>query len=180
VPRELWDAPYRLLEGPNQWPDDTVPELGSLVEQWAGLLSTIGLELTRAIAVALALPEDHFDQYFAGQPHWFGKLIHYVGAADGTGWTRPSTQSHCRANTPSRPPASASPRITSCTAASATTRSRAGCAPTPRSRRPTTATCSSSRTRMTDHREADPFGTMPTPVLAAASTRSSHRDRVGH
>jgi isopenicillin N synthase-like dioxygenase len=23
VPRELWDAPYRLLEGPNQWPDDT-------------------------------------------------------------------------------------------------------------------------------------------------------------
>ena len=62
VPRELWDAPYRLLEGPNQWPDDTVPELRSLVEQWAELLSTVGLELTRAIAVALGLPEDHFDQ----------------------------------------------------------------------------------------------------------------------
>jgi len=59
VPRELWDAPYRLLEGPNQWPDDTVPELRSLVEQWAALLSTIGLELTRAIAAALALPEDY-------------------------------------------------------------------------------------------------------------------------
>ena len=85
VPRELWDAPYRLLEGPNQWPDDTVPELRPLAEQWAGLLSTVGLELTRAIAVALALPQDHFDQYFAGTPHWFGKLIHYVGAADGTG-----------------------------------------------------------------------------------------------
>jgi isopenicillin N synthase-like dioxygenase len=84
VPRELWDAPYRLLEGPNQWPDDTVPELRPLVEQWAGLLSTVGLELTRAIAVALALPQDHFDQYFAGKPHWFGKLIHYAGAADGT------------------------------------------------------------------------------------------------
>src|SRR5215472_3832992 len=68
VAPELWDAPYRLLEGPNQWPDDTVPELRPLVEQWAGLLSTIGLELTRAIAVALALPEDHFDQYFTGQP----------------------------------------------------------------------------------------------------------------
>ena len=68
VPRELWDAPYRLLEGPNQWPDDTVPELRPLVEQWAELLGTIGLELTRAIAVALALPEDHFDQYFADQP----------------------------------------------------------------------------------------------------------------
>jgi isopenicillin N synthase-like dioxygenase len=240
VPRELLDAPYRLLEGPNQWPDDTVPELRPLVEQWAGLLSTIGLELTRAIAVALALPEDHFDQYFAGQPHWFGKLIHYVGPADGTdlqgvgphtdwnfltlllqddtgglqgrpagadrwidvppidgalivnigemlevathgylmatptgscrahpeghatrspssgppGWTRPSTQCHCRINTPSRRPESASPRITSCTAASATTRSRAGCARTPRSRQPTTPTCSSSRTPPADHREA--------------------------
>ena len=44
VPRELWDAPYRLLEGPNQWPDDTVPELRPLVGQWAGLLSAIGRE----------------------------------------------------------------------------------------------------------------------------------------
>ena len=83
VPRERWDAPYRLLEGPNQWPDDAVPELRGLAEQWAGLMSAVGRELTRAIAVALALPEDHFDQYFAGQPHWFAKLIHYVGAADG-------------------------------------------------------------------------------------------------
>jgi isopenicillin N synthase-like dioxygenase len=83
VPRERWDAPYRLLEGPNQWPDDTVPELRPLVERWAGLLSSAGRELTRAIAASLALPEDHFDQYFAGQPHWFGKLIHYVGATDG-------------------------------------------------------------------------------------------------
>jgi isopenicillin N synthase-like dioxygenase len=84
VPRELWDAPYRLLEGPNQWPDDTVPDLRPLVEQWAGLLSTVSRELTRAIAQSLALPEGHFDQFFAGQPHWFGKLIRYVGAADGT------------------------------------------------------------------------------------------------
>ena len=84
VPRELWDAPYRLLEGSNQWPDDTVPELRPLVEQWTGLLSAVGRELTRAVAAALALPEDHFDQYFAGQPHWFGKLIRYAGAADGT------------------------------------------------------------------------------------------------
>jgi isopenicillin N synthase-like dioxygenase len=245
VPRELWDAPYRLLEGPNQWPDDTVPELRPLVEQWAELLSTIGLELTRAIAVALALPEDHFDQYFTGQPHWFGKLIHHVGAADGTdlqgvgphadwgfltlllqddtgglqarpagagrwidvppvdgalvvnigemlevathgylvatptgccrahpeghatrsassgppGWTPPSTQWHCRTNTPSRPPGSASPRTTSCTAASATMLSRADCARTPKSPRPTMPTCSFSRMQLTDHREPVPFST---------------------
>jgi isopenicillin N synthase-like dioxygenase len=242
VPRELWDAPYRLLEGPNQWPDDTVPELRPLVEQWTGLLSAVGRELTRAVAAALALPEDHFDQYFAGQPHWFGKLIRYVGATDGTdqqgvgphtdwnfltlllqdgtgglqalpagtgrwidvppldgalvvnigemlevathgylvatptgscparrdgrgtrsassglpGWTRPSIRCHCRANTPSRPPESASPGTTSCTAASATTRSRAGSARTPRSQRSTMPTCSTSRTRATDHRKAVP------------------------
>jgi isopenicillin N synthase-like dioxygenase len=234
VPREFWDAPYRLLEGPNQWPDDTVPELRPLVEQWAELLSTVGLELTRAIAVALALPQDHFDKYFAGKPHWFGKLIHYVEGADGTdlqgvgphtdwnfltlllqddtgglqarpagadrwidvppvdgalivnigemlevathgylvatphrvlpcapggtrdsigffwapGWTRPSTQCHCRTNTPSRPPESASPPITSCTAASATTRSRAGCARIPKSRQPTMPTCGSVEEQM--------------------------------
>jgi isopenicillin N synthase-like dioxygenase len=85
VPRERWDAPYRLLQGPSQWPDDTVPELRPLAGQWAGLLSAVGRELTRAIAAALALPEDHFDQYFTGQPHWFGKLIHYVGGADQQG-----------------------------------------------------------------------------------------------
>ena len=241
VPRELWDAPYRLLEGPNQWPDDTVPELRPLVEQWAGLLSAVGLELTRAIAMALALPEDHFDQYFAHNPHWFGKLIHYVGAADGTdlqgvgphtdwnfltlllqddtgglqalpagtdqldrrsaGRRRPHREHRrdargghpwlsrghpppgpaLRARTDPRldrlflgPPAGRvprrsaiaarirragprsqpSPRITSCTAASATTHSRAGCARTPRSQRPTTPTCSLRRTRLTDHHDA--------------------------
>jgi isopenicillin N synthase-like dioxygenase len=84
VRRELWDAPYRLLEGPNQWPDDTVPELRPLAGQWAELLSAVSRELTRAVAAALALPEAHFDPYFVGEPHWFGKLIHYVGAADGT------------------------------------------------------------------------------------------------
>src|SRR6201986_595423 len=62
VPRELWDATYRLLEGPNQWPDDTVPELRPLVEQWAELLSAVARELTRAVAASLALPEDHFDR----------------------------------------------------------------------------------------------------------------------
>jgi isopenicillin N synthase-like dioxygenase len=35
--------------------------------------------------VALALPQDHFGQYFTGGPHWFGKPIHYAGAAGGTG-----------------------------------------------------------------------------------------------
>ena len=46
---------------------------------WAALLGRVGTELTRALAVALGAPEDHFDGAFAGEPHWFGKLIRYVG-----------------------------------------------------------------------------------------------------
>jgi len=46
---------------------------------WTVLLGRVGTELTRAIAVALGRPEDHFDAAFAGEPHWFGKLIRYVG-----------------------------------------------------------------------------------------------------
>ena len=51
---------------------------------WAALLGRVGTELTRALATALGAPEDHFDGAFAGEPHWFGKLIRYVGqASDG-------------------------------------------------------------------------------------------------
>ena len=31
VPRAAWDAPFRLLEGPNQWPDARLPELRTVV-----------------------------------------------------------------------------------------------------------------------------------------------------
>jgi isopenicillin N synthase-like dioxygenase len=46
---------------------------------WTDLLVGVGTELTRALAVCLGLPEDQFDELFAGEPHWFGKLIRYVG-----------------------------------------------------------------------------------------------------
>jgi isopenicillin N synthase-like dioxygenase len=85
-PRSEWDAPYRLLEGPNQWPDASVPELRGAAMGWAALLSGVAAELTRALAACLGLPEDHFDPAFAGAPHWFAKLIRYVGAdTDGPG-----------------------------------------------------------------------------------------------
>ena len=34
VPRAAWDAPFRLLEGPNQWPDRQLPELRTVVLAW--------------------------------------------------------------------------------------------------------------------------------------------------
>ena len=79
VPRGRWDAPFRLLEGPNQWPDATLPQLRPAVEAWAGLLSRVATELTHALAACLGLPESHFDAAFGTSPHWFGKLIRYVG-----------------------------------------------------------------------------------------------------
>ena len=82
VPRERWDAPFRLLEGPNQWPDAALPELRTVVMAWAELLSGVARELNRALAACLGLPEAHFDEAFGAAPHWFGKLIRYVGRDD--------------------------------------------------------------------------------------------------
>lgn len=78
VPRAAWDAPFDLLRGPNQWPA-ALPGLRTAVLAWAALLGRVGTELTHAVAAALGQREDHFDAAFAGAPHWFGKLIRYVG-----------------------------------------------------------------------------------------------------
>lgn len=73
------DQPYWLLQGPNLWPDESFPELKSAAMDWAGLMSGIGMELLKAIAVSLQLPEDYFDEPFRDSPAWMGKLVHYVG-----------------------------------------------------------------------------------------------------
>jgi len=73
------DQPYWLLQGHNIWPDTALPELREAAMDWADLMSRVGMELLRAIAVSLQLPEDHFDEPFADAPAWMGKLVHYVG-----------------------------------------------------------------------------------------------------
>lgn len=73
------DQPYWLLQGPNLWPQDSFPELEQAAMEWAKLMSAVGMELLRAIAVSLKLPEDYFDEPFQGSPAWMGKLVHYVG-----------------------------------------------------------------------------------------------------
>ncbi|WP_104043222.1 isopenicillin N synthase family dioxygenase [Arthrobacter sp. ZGTC412] len=73
------DQPYWLLQGPNLWPQDSFPELKPAAMDWATLMSAVGMELLRAIAVSLKLPEDYFDEPFQGSPAWMGKLVHYVG-----------------------------------------------------------------------------------------------------
>lgn len=73
------DQPFWLLQGPNLWPDQGFPELKPAAMEWADLMSAVGMELMRAIAVTLRLPEDYFDEPFEGTPAWMGKLVHYVG-----------------------------------------------------------------------------------------------------
>ncbi|MET1085682.1 MAG: 2-oxoglutarate and iron-dependent oxygenase domain-containing protein [Arthrobacter sp.] len=73
------DQPYWLLQGPNLWPEESFPELEPAAMEWAELMSRVGMELLRAIAVSLKLPEDYFDEPFQGSPAWMGKLVHYVG-----------------------------------------------------------------------------------------------------
>ena len=73
------EQPYWLLQGPNMWPDEALPELEPAAMAWAELMSKVGNELLRAIAVSLELPEDYFDEPFRDTPAWMGKLVHYVG-----------------------------------------------------------------------------------------------------
>ncbi|CAN7372177.1 isopenicillin N synthase family oxygenase [Pseudarthrobacter oxydans] len=73
------DQPFWLLQGPNLWPDESFPELRPVAMAWAELMSLVGMELLRGIAVSLQLPEDYFDEPFQGSPAWMGKLVHYVG-----------------------------------------------------------------------------------------------------
>ena len=79
------DQPYWLLQGPNQWPSEALPELERSAMAWAELLSTVGAELLSALSVALGLPEDHFAELFEGTPAWMAKLVHYVGGDGGAG-----------------------------------------------------------------------------------------------
>lgn len=73
------DQPFWLLQGPNLWPDESFPELRPVAMAWAELMSAVGMELLRGIAVSLQLPEDYFDEPFQWSPAWMGKLVHYVG-----------------------------------------------------------------------------------------------------
>lgn len=73
------DQPFWLVQGPNLFPDEVLPELRQKSMEWADLMSEVGAELLSAIAVSLELPEDHFAEPFAGTPAWMAKLAHYVG-----------------------------------------------------------------------------------------------------
>ena len=79
------DQPYWLLQGPNQWPREALPDLEHRAMEWAGLMSDVGAELLSGIAVALGQPEEYFADIFEETPAWMAKLVHYVGGLESAG-----------------------------------------------------------------------------------------------
>lgn len=72
---------YWRLEGPNLWPEG-LPEMRDVVSEWTERLSTISLELLRALALSLGAPEDTFDAAFAAQAFPVLKIVRYPGESD--------------------------------------------------------------------------------------------------
>lgn len=74
---------YLRLEGPNQWPDEVVPELRPLVERFQREMGTIADRLMAAMCVGLGLEPDHLDRLFGERRMSLVKLIHYPATPAG-------------------------------------------------------------------------------------------------
>ena len=71
-------ADYWRLEGPNLWPAE-LPGMRDVVAAWTDRLSTISLNLLRALAVSLGAPEDSFDDAFGDRAFPMLKIVRYPG-----------------------------------------------------------------------------------------------------
>lgn len=65
---------YRML-GPNQWPDD-LPDMRRDVYAYYEAATALGHRLFEGFALALGLPEDHFEQWLTKPPSQL-RLVHY-------------------------------------------------------------------------------------------------------
>ena len=68
---------YLRLEGPNQWPDDTLPHFRELVERFQREMGAIADQLMAAMSIGLGLPADHLDRHFGERRMSLVKLIRY-------------------------------------------------------------------------------------------------------
>jgi len=71
-------ADYWRLEGPNLWPAE-LPGMRDVVAAWTDRLSTISLNLLRALALSLGAPEDSFDDAFGDRAFPMLKIVRYPG-----------------------------------------------------------------------------------------------------
>jgi isopenicillin N synthase-like dioxygenase len=79
------------FHGPNQWPTD-VPGFRETMEAYFEAVHGLARQVTHAIAVALELPEDYFDDWFT-TPMVIMSPLHYPpqAAADGGRSARPAS-----------------------------------------------------------------------------------------
>ncbi len=63
------------LHGPNQWPTG-LPDWREAMQDYYSVCKTLGRQLMQAFALALALPEDHFDRFLQAPMATLGPL-HY-------------------------------------------------------------------------------------------------------
>lgn len=69
---------WARLQGPNQWPA-SLPAFKQALLAWQDTLSGVGLQLLRALALALGQPENVFEAAFADAPVQHIKAIRYPG-----------------------------------------------------------------------------------------------------
>lgn len=69
---------WKRLLGPNQWPE-ALPELKPLLLTYQAEVTRVGIDVLKAIAVALGQPEDVFAQIYEPQPSQLLKIIRYPG-----------------------------------------------------------------------------------------------------
>ena len=101
VPRSAADAwpAYERLRGPNQWPV-AAPSLRRALTEYTTAASSVGRELTDALAVALGLPQPSLRELFEPTPHWQLKLASYPPADVGASEEAVGVGAHSTRSTP--------------------------------------------------------------------------------
>mmetsp|Transcript_36948 Transcript_36948/g.61254 ORF Transcript_36948/g.61254 Transcript_36948/m.61254 type:complete len:333 (+) Transcript_36948:114-1112(+) len=74
---------YRRLEGPNQWPDDALPELRPALLEFADLCKHVSKQLTAALCAALQVRAGAMDSVFRDGAHWQLKAARYLSGGGG-------------------------------------------------------------------------------------------------
>lgn len=69
--------PFLRLDGPNQWPDQDLPEFQPLVRRFQREMGAIADQLMAAMCTGLGLEPDHLDRVFGERRMSLVKLIHY-------------------------------------------------------------------------------------------------------
>ena len=69
--------------GPNQWPE-ALPQMRSVILDYQSEVTRVGIEVLRAIALALGQPEDAFAPMYKSGPRQHLKIVRYPGRAETT------------------------------------------------------------------------------------------------